>query len=298
MKVAIIAEYNPFHYGHAYQLAEAKKRFPNHKILIVLSGKYVQRGEIAVASFESRKEMALQYGADEVVELPFEYSTQAAHIFAEGAVLLAAKHGATKLFFGSESNNANLLVKRAKITINQKTEYDQLVKKNLKTGLSFPKASANALSVLSGESIELAPNDTLGLEYCKAILKNNLAIEPQTLQRTIDHNATVAKDHFASASTIRKMLANGEKISQYTPMILSTNFESIKTKYNEFQNKIISYDAQEIAKYKLVSEGIENLFKKHIHLPDYDEFVAACTSRRYTSSRIKRIILYILLEIK
>ncbi|MBY7705733.1 nucleotidyltransferase family protein, partial [Vibrio harveyi] len=86
MSIAIIAEYNPFHNGHIYQLNYVKKHFPNEKIVVILSGKYTQRGELAVADFETRKQFALKFGADEVIKLPFKYATQAAHIFAQGAI--------------------------------------------------------------------------------------------------------------------------------------------------------------------------------------------------------------------
>jgi cytidyltransferase-like protein len=172
MSIAIIAEYNPFHNGHIYQLQEAKKRWPNEKIIIIMSGKYVQRGEIAIVSFENRKKMALKYGASKVYELPFKYATQAAHIFAEGALKMINNLNIDKIFFGSESNDPQKLLKIAHIIKKNKKKYNKLIKKYLKLGNSFPKSSSETLNEIIGEKI-IFPNDILGLEYCKAIVNNN-----------------------------------------------------------------------------------------------------------------------------
>ena len=104
VRIGIVAEYNPFHNGHIYQINEIKKRWPNSTIVVVMSGRFVQRGEIAIAPFEKRKEIALQNGVDELYELPFFYATQAAHIFAYGAIMELHKHNIDILVFGSETD--------------------------------------------------------------------------------------------------------------------------------------------------------------------------------------------------
>lgn len=294
MSVAIIAEYNPFHNGHIFQLKTAKKRFPNEKIIVILSGKYVQRGEIAIASYYKRKKMALKYGADKVIKLPFNYATQAAHIFAHGAIKIVAKHKIDKLFFGSESNDPANLLKIAQITIEQKKAYDQLVKANLKKGNSFPKASADALKILSNQAITL-PNDILGLEYCKAIIKDNLPIKVFTLKRTIPFHNLEPHNNFASASYLRTMIYQKHDISLYSPMVVK-KYKRIEDFYPQFQKIVKKTKAKDLKKIKLISEGMENLFKKHIDAPTYQEFVARTNSKRYTSSRIKRVMLYVLLK--
>ena len=105
LRIGIIAEYNPFHNGHIYQINEIKKRWPQSQIIVILSGKYVQRGELAIAPFEVRKNIALQNNVDEVYELPFEFATQAAHVFAQGAIKELSKHNIDYLVFGSETND-------------------------------------------------------------------------------------------------------------------------------------------------------------------------------------------------
>lgn len=298
MSVCIIAEYNPFHKGHIYQLSEAKKRFPREEIVIIMSGKYVQRGEIAVASFQERKKMAIKYGASKVIELSFEHATQAAHIFAEGAIKLAAKHKITKLFFGSESNDVKNLMKIAKTIYQNQNEYGKLLKYYLKQdGNSFPKSAALALKKLVGQEITY-PNDILGLEYCKAIVFNDLKIIPYTLKRTINFHSNKTNNQFASASYIRELFWSGQDYSKYTPMKLKPNQDKIENHYCEFQSIIKKSSAKELANIKMMSEGMENLFKKHIDIPTMEAFINKTNSKRYTSSRIKRTILYVIKNIK
>ncbi len=295
MSIAIIAEYNPFHNGHIYQLKYAKKKWPNENILIIMSGRYVQRGEIAVASFEQRKKIAIEHGASEVIELPFEFATQAAHIFAAGAVKVAVQNGADKLLFGSESNDVDNLLLIANAIKNNKSDYNKKLKSFLKTGLSFPKAAAESLSAIIGKNIVL-PNDILGLEYVKAIVENDYDIKPYTLLRTVDFHSNESNNEFASASFIRKKIFSGEDVSKWTPMKFESIPERIEDHYEEFRKIVKETSAEELRKCTLISEGMENLFKKHIDAKDYDEFVGLTNSKRYTSSRIKRVMLYVLLK--
>ncbi len=297
MSIAIIAEYNPFHNGHIYQLEEAKRRWPGEEITIIMSGKYVQRGELAVASFEDRKKMAIQYGATNVVELPFEFATQAAHIFAHGAVMIANDLGIDKLFFGSESNDSKRLMLIAQTIKENEDKYNKVLKEFLKLGYSFPKAAAQSLSKLIGSPISL-PNDILGLEYCKAIVNNNLAMTPHTLERTVEFHSDVPRLDFASASYIRGQIFEGKDVSKYTPMVFDSMPERIEDHFEEFKQIVIDTPAEELAKNKMISEGMENLFKKHIDARSFDEFIERTNSRRYTSSRIKRVMLYVLLQIE
>lgn len=297
MAVGIIAEYNPFHNGHIYQLKEAQKRFPGEEIIVILSEKYVQRGEIAVASFEERKKMALEYGATKVVPLPFEYSTQAAHIFASGAVKIANDNGVDKLFFGSESDDPKTLMLIANTIYKREDEYNKILKTKLKEGLSFPKANALTLEELIGQSIVM-PNDILGLEYCKSIVLNKYNIATHTLKRTVGFHSDEINNSFASATKLREMIYKGESIEKYSPMKITLPIERIEDYYGEFQKKVRESTPEELREITLISEGMENLFKKHIEMPTYNEFVNATNSKRYTSSRIKRVMLYVLLGIK
>lgn len=296
MSVAIIAEYNPFHNGHIYQLKEAKRRWPNEEIIIIMSGKYVQRGELAISSFEERSKFAIKYGATRVIELPFEFATQAAHIFAQGAMEIINKEGIDKVFFGSESNEPKRLMLISKTIHKHKDKYNKKLKEFLKMGYSFPKSAGASLEVLIGNPITL-PNDILGLEYCKAIVENKYNIEPFTLKRTIAFHSEVPSTKFASASYIRNLIFDKQDVSMYTPMTFESIPERIEDHYKEFQDIVINTPAEQLANIKLISEGMENLFKKHIHSSSYKGFIEKTNSRRYTSSRIKRVMLYVLLGI-
>ncbi|WP_041362883.1 nucleotidyltransferase [[Mycoplasma] mobile] len=298
MAIGIIAEYNPFHNGHIYMINYIKNKFPNEEIIVFMSGKYTQRGEIAVASFETRKKYVLEAGVSKVYELPFETSTQAAHIFAQGAIKMLYEYNVDKLIFGSETNDIDLFYKIANTLKNNEQEYNLKLKEFLKQGLGFPNASSLALKSLVGYEIVM-PNDILGLEYVKAIVNNNYNIQAYCLKRTINFHSEFTLENFASASYLRTLIYKSEDISKYSPMIFETIPDRIENYYEEFKQKVISTSKEELAKISLISEGLENRFKKIVlEAQDYDSFVNKANSKRYTSSRIKRIMLYILLDIK
>ena len=127
IRIGIIAEYNPFHNGHIYQINEIKKRWPNSKIIVSMSGKYVQRGQLAITTFEQRKKIALENGVNEVYELPFEYATQAAHIFAQGAIKQLNEHKINLLVFGSETNQIDDFYLIAKAIKDNEKYYYELI---------------------------------------------------------------------------------------------------------------------------------------------------------------------------
>lgn len=298
IKIGIVAEYNPFHNGHIYQINEIKKRWPNSSIIVVMSGKYVQRGDLAISSFEERKKIALENGVDNVYELPFFYSTQAAHIFAYGSIMELNKHNIDILVFGSENNNIDDFYLVAETIKNNENEFYDLVRKEMKKGISFPKANQMVLEKLLGKSFTM-PNDILGLEYVKTIVNNNLKIKAYCIERTIGFHSKEIEGNITSATNIRNMIFNNDdSYKKYTPMRFETIPDRIENHYSEFQKIVKESSIDDLKKIKLVSEGIENLFKKHIDAPTYDEFVSRTNSKRYTSSRIKRIMLYILLQVK
>ncbi len=294
MSIGIIAEYNPFHNGHIYQINYIKKNFPGKKIIVVMSGNYVQRGELAVASFQERKKIALKHGVDKVIELPQSFAIQAAHIFAQESVKILNEQNVSKILFGSETDDITSFYKAANFIKNNLEEYNRNLKINLKHGNSFPKSAAITLEGLCGNSFVM-PNDILGLEYVKAIVNNNYDIEAISIKRTVGFHSDDVNSNMASATKIRKMIFNGEDTSEYSPMVFKTMPKRIEDKYSYFQEIIKTKPLFEIANIKLVSEGIENLFFKNIDEPSYDAFINKVNSKRYTSSRIKRVMLSIIL---
>lgn len=294
MSVGIVVEYNPFHNGHIRQINWIKNNFPNEKIIVVMSDKYTQRGELAVASFSKRAKIAKKYGVDKVLKLSFEETVQAAHIFAHNAIMKLYKKGKIdKLVFGSETNNVDLMITIAKGIKEKEKEFFELVKKYQKSEkISFPKASAMAINSLFGHNFTM-PNDILAFEYIKIIVNNNLPIVPYAIERNIHYHSDETNDIYASASLLRKMIYANEDISYYSPMIFKKMPKQTADLYSLFQKKVIK-NKDKIKNIPVVSEGLENLIVKWVNEPSYNLFIENCTSKRYTSSRIKRIIAWVL----
>ena len=175
--VGIICEYNPLHNGHIYHIEETKRKFPGKTIILVLNGYFLERGEVSILSKENKTKLALIYGVDLIVELPFIFGSQSADIFAEAAIKILGYLGCSYLVFGSESNNIEALEKVA--TIQNTPEYNKKVQELLATGINYPTALAKALEI---DVNVFNPNDLLGISYLKAIKRNNLNIKPITIK--------------------------------------------------------------------------------------------------------------------
>lgn len=297
MAIGVVVEYNPFHNGHIRQLNWIKDNFPNEKIIVVMSGKFTQRGELNVASFHARKKVAKKYGVTKVLKLSFKETVQAAHIFAYNAIMKLAKAGIDKLVFGSEDNNPDLMVATAKLMNEKQSEFSIIFHRILREekGISYPKAVAQTIKELGGNEYEM-PNDILGFEYVKVIIDNKLPIKVYTIKRNVPYNSETTVDDYASGTLLRKMIFNKEDISKYSPMIFKHKTKRIEDYYHKFQKIVSKTKPEKLRKIPMVAEGIENLFKKNINIPTYDLFVETCTSKRYTASRIKRTMAWILLK--
>lgn len=227
MKVTgIIAEYNPFHQGHAYHLSRARELTGADRILVVMGGNFMQRGEPAIIDKYTRTEMALRNGADLVLELPAASATGSAEYFAEGAVeLLDASGVVNELCFGSELGELEPLEKAAELLLEEPEDYQELLRTELKKGKTFPEARETALSAfLPEQSLLASPNNILAIEYIKALKRRKSSIRPLTIQRLGSYHGedgqpagaphTVSgnlPESFASASTIRCQLHTLEK---------------------------------------------------------------------------------------
>ncbi|AXE61017.1 nucleotidyl transferase [[Mycoplasma] phocae] len=299
MRIGVIAEFNPFHNGHAYLLKKIKEMYPNSEIIIALSSDYVQRGEIACSPFSKRSEIALEYGATKVVPLDFFTSTQAAHIFAKGSVDILLNEKIDLLIFGtSDSSDINKYINAANWLNLESERYNKLVRFYLKQGKSYVASTYQAMIDIFGDE-DLIPKDILGFEYVKYIINSKLPIKLNCIKRTASHLSLEANEKYASATLLREMLKKGEDISKYSPMKIDLPIPTISSRYEEFKKIVIETPADQLAQIMLVSEGMENLFKKNILIAkDYDDFLSICSSKRYTKSRIKRVFLYILLGIK
>lgn len=218
----IVAEYNPFHKGHLYQMEDAKKATGADYTVVVMSGNFVQRGAPAIIDKYTRAKMALACGADLVIELPVYYACASAEYFAEGAVSLLDQLGTVDyLCFGSEEGNTDVMESVAKILAQEPEEYSAALRENLRKGLSFPTARMRALmscdeKLQEKEALLASPNNILGVEYLKTLYKRNSSIKTYTTKRMgagyhdIDPNSQLS-----SATAIRRLLT--EKNVQEEP---------------------------------------------------------------------------------
>lgn len=216
----IIAEYNPFHLGHLYHLEEARKQTGADYIIAVISGDFVQRGEPSIFDKYVRTQMALLCGADLVLEMPSVFASAGAEDFASCGVALLSQLGVVDtLFFGSECGDITALSQAAALLCEEPEEFSHTMKKYLKKGLSFPLAREQALKNFSPEPLlNLSlPNNILGIEYCKAIQKQNSSLTPITILRQGDYHSSSLEDNpcppekvssqcYSSASAIRREL--------------------------------------------------------------------------------------------
>ena len=213
INIGIICEYNPFHNGHIYHINKIKEMYPDSRIILVMSGNFLQRGDVSLINKWDKTHIALDY-VDLVVELPFVFSTQGADKFAHGAIQILDYLGVDKLVFGSECNDISFLKKMASIQLNS-VDYNSLVKKYIDEGKNYPTAMSIALKDNGGELID-SPNDILGLCYIKEIINLNSSIEPVCIKRTSDYHSSELNS-ICSASAIREAIQNNKDISSYVP---------------------------------------------------------------------------------
>lgn len=292
-KVGIICEYNPLHNGHIYHLKKIKEMYPDSLIVLVLNGYFLERGEISIETKEDKTKLALKYGVDIVIELPFVFGTQSADSFAMYAVKALNNFGVDKIIFGSESNDINKIIEIAKKQMDK--DFDSKVKLLLNEGLNYPTALSKALET----DFTFAPNDLLGISYVKAIIKNNYKITPETIKRTNDYHDTLSNNKIISAANIREKLKNNIDITSYIPNN-SKNF--IKNPNEEIFFKLLKAKIltdNKIDTYLDVDEGIEyRLKEKIIDAQNIEDFIDNVKTKRYTYNKIKRMIIHILIGLK
>ena len=292
--IGIIAEYNPFHNGHLYHIKKIKEKYKDYTLILVMTGNFTERGDVSIIDKWKRKDIALKYGIDLVIELPFPFSTQSADFFAYGSVTLLEKLKVEKVIFGSESNNIEDLELIAKTQIENKL-FDNLVSLYSKNGYNYPTALSKALEDLTNKKID-APNDLLGISYIKTILKNNYNIKYETIQRTNDYHEKESSEEIASATTIRNNIKNNIDIKNQVPELTYKNLNNlhfIEDYFNLIKYKLITEN--DLSIYQTVDEGIDKLLKKEIvNCNSYDELINKIKSKRYTYNKISRMLLHIL----
>ncbi len=307
MKICgIIAEYNPFHLGHLKQIRYVKENLQADKIVVILSGNFTQRGEPAIMDKYTRAKHAVLAGADFVIELPTVFAVSNAETFTKGAVSILNSLGIiTHLCFGVESGDKETYLGTAVKMLDESKEFKAALKKELATGVSHAKARLNALKEVNGDDLNedllVSPNNILGLEYTKAILRLNSKMEIVPILRTGDHNDKTLYKGETSATSIRetfKVKGKG-KIKNNVPPFVFKDFN--KTPYDFSQvimTALITKTAQQIALSPDCSEGLENRIKAFIKdNKDLSLALNKITTKRYTSSRVRRIVICSLLGI-
>ena len=315
--LGIIAEYNPFHNGHLYHLEESKKITGSKYVVAVISGNFTQRGDTSIVDKWTKTKMALDNGCDLVIELPLIYSISSAENFAAGGVkILNSLKVVDYISFGAETSDVNILDKIANILYEEPKEYKSLLTSQLNKGMSFPKARQNALMMYLNDIRDYAetlsaPNNILGIEYIKSLkkLKSKIVLVPIERYETGYNDLSYTSD-IASASAIRNIVKNGG-FQPLKSLIPKTNFQLLTNQIKLGQNvndlsvfeKQIIYNLRvmstsEIANLPDVSEGLEYALKKAANISNnLDDLIENIKSKRYTLTRIRRILLYSLLKL-
>lgn len=311
MNVAgIIAEYNPFHKGHQYQIQTLRQQTNTDYVIVIMSGNFLQRGVPALTDKYTRAKMALLQGADLVLELPVLFSTASAELFAFGGVSLLNTTGvANTLCFGAETQNLDKLCHIAHILNKESQEYTSNLQKYLKQGDSYPAARAKAVGI--HEDILNLPNNILGIEYLKAILATNSSLRPYLITRQgSGYHDTSFDNPFASATAIRRSLFEKDSVSQLTSFLPEHSYHLLNDykKRNHFltedhfslllKYKLLQETQEHLSTYGDSSISLANRITKQLHdFIDWRQFCTLLKTKEVTYTRISRLLTHILLNI-
>lgn len=327
----IIAEYNPLHRGHQFHIQQTRRVTGAKSVIVVMSGDYVQRGEPAIFDKYIRTQMALQAGADLVIELPVEYACASAEFFALGSVKILDCLGiVTDLCFGSEAGNLAFFLEVSKILTEEPQDYRTLLTDCLRRGMSFPLARQEALlsylysnaSGLSAKTLAdlkeflAKPNNILGIEYSKALYQLSSSIIPHTIPRSgagyHEEQLCDPSQSYSSASAIRQAIFSQKEdlsvLSAHVPrpcleVFTSSVCQDLAVKADDFSlllhMRLLQENAGSLSSYLDVSRDlanrIQNLKRQY---QSFSQFTQLLKTRELTYTRIQRALLHILLGIK
>ena len=330
MKVTgIIAEYDPFHNGHSYHIKKAREMTGADAIVVVMSGHFTQRGMPAFFSRDARVRMAVDGGADLVIELPYIYACNSSHEFARGAAGILNGIGCVDaLVFGAETDDMDALGKAARAAAGTDDRSSAYIKEEMKNGVSYPEALTRSVEKIYGTqtaAVLREPNNLLGIEYMKALRELGSGIKPFIVgRRSAAHGESLEMLHerkqerrIASGTAVRKAVyAGGARAAEM--LVPDTSFSIIsgyerssgfsfaeyrdKIKKNMFEllkYKIITSDESELAEVYGVAEGLENRLKSCISgADDIDGLIDSVKSKRYTRARISRTLMHLLINLR
>lgn len=314
--VGLITEYNPFHLGHRYHIEQAKKITGADYVVVVMSGDFVQRGAPAIMSKHLRAEAALRCGASLVIELPISCATGTAEQFAFGAVSLLHKLGCVdSICFGSESGDIHAMSQLAQILVDESTEYKEHLQQSLRAGMSFPAAREAAILCLypneSYADLLKQPNNILGIEYLKALIRLKSTMRATTIMRMDGaYHDTDLSEQFSSATAVRQAMLN-QSFSSYTQAVPQEICE-LYQKHEQKTFPICRNDFSLLLKYRLLHETKSSLLlyadvsvelanricNRLNEFQTYEQFCELLKTKELTYSRISRALLHILLDIK
>ena len=323
MKIlGIIAEYNPFHNGHEYQIKKAGEISGADYIIAIMSGNYVQRGAPAIFDKSIRTKMALNAGIDAVFEIPALFSGASANDFAGYGINLLKILGADFISFGAENDNYKLLDTVAKVLTDK--EQELAVKKHMEVGLNYAKARHNAIiEELKGNKEDIneikkllaSPNNILAIEYLKSIRLNNVGIKPVIISRGSGyHEKEIEENKFSSATAIRKLVSESnldifnDSIKSAIPDKNINLFKNSKSIFDDdflfiVQRSILEKlsKGEDLSEYCDVSKELANTIEKNIfelENKSYSDFILRLKSKNFTYTRISRAIFHLLLNHK
>jgi len=315
--LGIVAEYNPFHNGHFYHMQESKKITEADSCICVISGNFTQRGEPSIVNKWAKTYMALCCGADLVIELPTIYSISSAENFASGAIkIFDSLKIVTDISFGAECNDLATLNNIANVFYSEPANYKTILNHELKRGLSYPMARENAVLMYLNDIKRYAnvlsnSNNILAIEYLKALKQQKSMIQPNIVPRkNVYYNDQKIVDDFASATAIRKLMLNRE-YAEVRKVVPRSTYQIIGEEYKKnhiilgikkYEKEIIYalrvMPIEEIQNLPDVNEGLEFAIKKAAsETNDIEELIEKVKSKRYTQTRIQRILVYVLLGI-
>ena len=321
--VGLITEYNPFHNGHAYHIEKAKMLTGADRVIVIMSGDFVQRGAPAIMPKHLRAESALLSGASLIMELPVCFATGSAEYFAQGSISLLNQLGCIdSICFGSECGDLHLLKEIAQILADEPIEYQTALKQALKEGASFPAARQEALNIYSDKYSEIlaSPNNILGIEYLKALAKIHSKMEPFTIKRIgAGYHDMDIDGQFSSATAIRSdiyQLADVNSSSESLPLthiqtqVPSSCHELMKKNYQTrypvkaddfsllLKAKLLSETAGSLSHYLDMSPELANrILRLRNDYLSFEQFCDLLKTKELTRSRISRSLIHVLLGI-
>ena len=305
----IIVEYNPLHRGHVHLMQQTRRLLGEDcAIICAMSGDFVQRGDFALLNRRARARAAVESGADLVLELPLPWAVASAERFADGGVqTLLATGLLTHLAFGSECGDAERLMTAAKGL--EHPDFPALLKDALKSGASFPAARQSALEQMLGQNtaaLLASPNNTLGIEYCRALVRQKSAVSPLTISRLgAEHDAPDAVDGIASGSSIRALLHAGQReeaLSLMAPAMaqayLREEAAGRAPVFSQTQERAILARLRTMteADFAALDESREGLYHRLYQASrtarTVEEFLETAKTRRYAYARLRRMLLW------